>query len=462
VERPTSSHGAVTYDDFLAYMPEHKYIFRPSREIWVGASVNARLQPKPLLNKHGKQVIDDAGNPAFIKATLWLDRNQPVEQLTWAPGKPEIIADRLVSSGGWIRRPGCHVANRYLPPTIVPGNPRAATLWVRHVHKLYGREALHIIRCLAHRVQRPWQKINHALVLGGLQGIGKDNLLQPVKIAVGPWNFTEISPAHLDGKFNGFVQAVILRISEAHDLGSETNRYAFYERLKTYTAAPPDVIRCNEKNTREYAVFNVCGVILTTNHLTDGMYLPADDRRHYVAWSRCKRADFTQAYWDELWDWYEKKGGYGHVAAYLAELDLSKFNPKAPPPKTEAWQAIVSANCPSEDAEFLDAIDNLARPDPRDPETVIRPDVITIDMLARNLPVGSPFRVFLEDRKSARAITHRLEAAGYDAVSNPGSERGFWRIGKRRVRVFAKRELSLKDQRLKSLLLVAEAKGGRQ
>jgi hypothetical protein len=56
---------------------------------------------------------------------------------------------------------------------------------------------------LAHRVQQPQEKINHALVLGGPQGIGKDSLLEPVKRAVGPWNVAEVSPQHVLGRFNG-------------------------------------------------------------------------------------------------------------------------------------------------------------------------------------------------------------------------------------------------------------------
>jgi len=39
-------------------------------------------------------------------------------------------------------------------------------------------------------------------------------------------------------------------------------------------------------------VLNVCGVVITTNHKTDGIYLPADDRRHYVAWSDLAKEDF--------------------------------------------------------------------------------------------------------------------------------------------------------------------------
>jgi hypothetical protein len=41
-----------------------------------------------------------------------------------------------------------------------------------------------------------------------------------------------------------------------------------------------------------------------------------------------------------IWGWYDA-GGDRHVAAYLAKLDLSTFDPKAPPPKTAAFWAIV-------------------------------------------------------------------------------------------------------------------------
>src|SRR5262245_64326060 len=112
--------------------------------------------------------------------------------------------------------------------------------------------------------------------------------------------------------FYGIFKAVILRVSEIRDLG-EVDRYAFYDHLKVYTAAPPDVLRVDEKNLREYVVPNVCGVILTTNHKTDGIYLPDDDRRHYVAWSECKKEEFDAPYWDALWGWYDG-GGLAQVA----------------------------------------------------------------------------------------------------------------------------------------------------
>src|SRR4029077_7730646 len=139
-------------------------------------------------------------------------------------------------------------------------------------------------------------KINHALVLGGKQGIGKDTLLEPVKRAIGPWNFNEVSPQQVLGRFNSFLQSVILRVSEARDLG-ESDRFKFYDHCKSYITAPPDVLRVDAKHIQEYSIPNVCGVIITTNHKTDGIHLPADDRRHFVAWSELSKDDFEPEYW---------------------------------------------------------------------------------------------------------------------------------------------------------------------
>jgi hypothetical protein len=151
------------------------------------------------------------------------------------------------------------------------------------------------------------------------------------------------------GRFNGFLKSVILRVSEARDLG-EVNRFQFYDHMKAYTASPPDVLRVDEKNLREHSIPNCTGVIITTNHKADGIYLPADDRRHFVAWSDCAKEDFPDSYWKDLWDWYEAEG-FRNVAAYLAMLNLNiaDFDPKAPPPKTPAFWQIVDASRAPED-----------------------------------------------------------------------------------------------------------------
>lgn len=310
--------SAVTLEDFWAYAPTHNYLYIPTLELWPSSSVNSRL---PAMMEDGKPVM-----PA-----TWLDKYGSVEQMTWAPGEPMIIEGRHVASGGWIDRRGARCFNQYRPPIVAGGNPAQAYPWTEHVNKLYADEnaADHIISWLAHRVQHPDVKPNHGLLLGGPQGIGKDTLLEPIKHAVGPWNFSEVSPQQMLGRFNGFVKSVVLRISEARDLG-DIDRYAFYEHMKIYLASPPDVLRVDEKHLREHAVLNCCRVILTTNHKTGGIYLPDDDRRHFVAWSDCKKEDFSPDYWNQMWSYYYE-GGFAHVAAYLLQLDISAFDPKAPP-----------------------------------------------------------------------------------------------------------------------------------
>jgi hypothetical protein len=370
--------------------------------------------------------LDDNGKPVILPASKWLAKYRPVEQLTWAPGWPTVIRNRLVSEGGWIEHQGATVFNIYRAPTIELGDASKATPWLDLTFTLFPNDAAHIIKWLAHRRQRPHEKI-HALVLGGKQGIGKDTILEPAKRAIGPWNFIEVSPKQMLGRFNGFAKSVILRISEARDLG-DVDRFAFYDATKVYTASPPDVLRVDEKNLREYSTVNCCGVIITTNHKTDGIHLPPDDRRHFVAWSDLSREDFATDYWSRLYAWYEA-GGYRHVAAYLDTLDLSDFDPKAPPPKTAAFWEIVDAGRAPEDAELADLLDSMGRP-----------DAVPLSRLiaAAQGELGE----WIRDRRNRRAIPHRLESCGYSPVRNDLAKDGLWKINGRRETIYGKADLT--------------------
>ena len=117
-------------------------------------------------------------------------------------GSTDAIPNRLIADGGWIERDGVTCLNLYRPPTIVPGDATAAQPWIDHVHKvLREQDADHSIKWFAHRVQKPEIKINHALVVGSDDhGVGKDTIFEPVRRAVGPWNFSEVSPQKLLGR----------------------------------------------------------------------------------------------------------------------------------------------------------------------------------------------------------------------------------------------------------------------
>jgi hypothetical protein len=432
ISTPSPEGAGVKIDDFVAYMPAHNYIFTPCREPWPASSVNARLKRMPVLTKSGQPKRDKTGKPVTMFPSTWLDKNRPVEQMTWCPGLPMLIKDRLVVLGGWIERKDVTCFNLYRPPLLVLGDAKKADPWLNHIHRIYPDDADHIITWLAHRVQRPGQKINHGLVLGGAQGIGKDSILAPVRYAVGTWNFFDVSPTHLLGRFNNFAKSVILRVDEARDLG-EVDRFKFYDHTKVYTAAPPEVLRVDEKHLREHYVFNVLGFIITTNHKTDGIYLPADDRRHYVAWSNYTKEDFPKEYWSGLWNWYHADG-FAHVAAYLSQLDISAFDPNAPPPKTPAFWDIINTNSAPEDAELADVIDALGNPKALTPKQLIA-------------KAKGETLEWLMDRRNRRALPHRLERCGYVSVRNPdAASDGRWKIDDTRQPIYAKSTLSVGDR----------------
>jgi hypothetical protein len=64
VEQDDGGEG-VNLTDFVAYMPQHKYIYIPTREMWPGASVNARIPPSPLLDADGQPLLDEDGNQKY-------------------------------------------------------------------------------------------------------------------------------------------------------------------------------------------------------------------------------------------------------------------------------------------------------------------------------------------------------------------------------------------------------------
>jgi len=89
-EKAAGLPEGIDLNDFYAYMPQHNYIYIPTRELWPASSVNSRIEPIPVLGHDGKPVMDGKKEKTTPAAT-WLDRNRPVEQMTWVPGEPELI-----------------------------------------------------------------------------------------------------------------------------------------------------------------------------------------------------------------------------------------------------------------------------------------------------------------------------------------------------------------------------------
>ena len=76
------------------------------------------------------------------------------------------------------------------------------------------------------------------------------------------------------------------------------------------------------------------------------------------------------------------------------------------------------------------------------------PDAITLDILVGNADaLGlTGLATELRDRKTRRALPHKMERVGYVPVRNPDASDGLFKLGDRRQAVYAKRALSPADQ----------------
>jgi hypothetical protein len=441
----------IVFEDFYALAPANRCIYRPTRDIWTNEAVDNRLPPQPLLDASCKPVR--VGHKIkMISASKALAQRRSVERLVWAPGEPEIIKHKLLVDDGWIEKPGARTYNTYLPPNIVLGDASQAERWRELWFKLYPADAAeHSIAWLAHRRQHPEVKVNHGLVHIGKPGIGKDTALAPARYAIGSWNFRDILLNDLVSKNNDFLCSVIIRVNEARDVG-DTNRgridrYGLHDHMKALMTSPPETHRINRKYIPEYTSLSRAGFITTSNH-DDAVYLPAEDRRNAVSRSECTDGDFATDFFNKLYHWYFHEYGINHVAAFLQHYDLSKFNPKLAPPKTEAFWTMVNVDRGPEHSELIDAIDAIAIElgHKRDVNGNVKPpDALTLAMLA----VKAPSAEWLTDRKKSRTIPHRLQRCGYVIAPNPDALQsgGYWIIHNKRQAIYAHEKLS-PEQRL--------------
>jgi hypothetical protein len=258
------------------------------------------------------------------------------------------------------------------------------------------------------------------------------------------------------GRFNRFLQNVVLRISEARDLG-DSNRYKFYEHLKPYQASPPEVLSIDEKFIPVYPILNCVGIVITTNHQVLGIYLSPEDRRYFVCWSDLKSGDFPDDYWNRIQAFFDN-GGYGHVAAFLRQRDLSGFDPKKPPLKTAAFWNIVQANQPVMIAIIEDRIDALSEVAKAGPLPAVTLDMLKGDGTSE---ANETLHNWLNDDKNKRLAAHYLEQIGYVAHRNILEKtRGFWIVGKKRQTIYVRKELNPEQRTAAVAALVNQGSTG--
>jgi hypothetical protein len=346
-----------------------------------------------------------------------IENDQFVEGSTWWPGEAKIIRDWFIDKDGAYRSPGRRSFNQFRAPPSMVGQASLAQPWISHVAKLWPTESERefFFDYCAHMVQRPQEKCNAAVVLAGTQGIGKDAALVPVKAAVGVWNSKEVDPDDLFSAYRPWLQTLMLTVNEVRTSKDEFHASSMYNILKPLIAAPPDTLPLNDKYAKLRYVINVLRVFITTNEV-HAMFIPEEDRRMFILHSylpqKWHEKEGDPLYFARFFDWVGS-GGAGHVAAWLRERDISRFNAKAPPPRTTGWDAVAGTWEAPDDA-VARALERLGKP-----EVMFGQELLDGQFDDRDEIVSM--------MKSPRKIGHRMQRDGYLLKKRPDGDRWTFR-----------------------------------
>ena len=407
--------GEVPIGNFVYYGPGNNFIYRPTISYWIASAVDAAVSP---VNEDGK----------IVKASEWLKLNQLCTSMTCDPALDEdYIKGHDCREGEIVPVAGAALFNSYRKPTIELGDARLAQPFLEHVQRIFNKpgDADQFLNYMAHRVQKPWEKPRFALLIAGGQGVGKDTAVEMCCPAIGVWNVANIDPAAFESNFNEFAASTLVRISEAANL-HEMSKWAFNERTKVLIAGSPDICQINPKYGQKYSVRMFCGVIITTNHLASGIYIPEDDRRYDVieaatmAEMGITAEDDRRRYFSDLWDWF-LNGGANHIAAYLHELDISGFSANNGQRKTDAHRTVIAAGLTG-DQWLDDILDEMGHP------TGVRADWV----ITKAVAAGE------KDADVKRKLSNAIGRLGYTIFRKPSTKDGRWKLGGKNVTVYVK------------------------
>ena len=207
--------------------------------------------------------------------------------------------------------------------------------WLDHCRELVPEPAEldHIFDVMAFKVQHPEIKVNHAILHAGDEGSGKDTFWAPFIWAVCGDHLKNrgiMDNNSVNSQWGYQLESEILIINELKEPDAATRRQ-LANQLKPIIAAPPEMLPINRKGLHPYYMANRLFVLAFSNDPVP-ISLASQDRRWFCVWSTAPRMNSDQA--KKIWDWY-RGGGFGMIARFLRDRDVSQFNPSAPPMWTE-------------------------------------------------------------------------------------------------------------------------------
>jgi hypothetical protein len=275
--------------------------------------------------------------------------------------------------------------------------------WLDHCRTLIPDEAElnHCLDVMAFKLQHPRIKINHAVLHGGDEGSGKDTMWAPFIWSVcGPGlkNRGLVDNDGLNSQWGYALESEILILNELKE-PEASQRRALANKMKPIIAAPPETLPINRKGLHPYDMVNRMMVLAFTNDPVP-ISISSGDRRWFCIWSAAGRMDAKDAV--KLWTWY-KHGGFETIARWLADRDVSAFNPSAPPMWTEFKENLIEHGMSIAESFIVEQI--RARVNEFRRGIIATPFYGICDRLATTAPAGV--------KVPQSALLHALKEAGW-------------------------------------------------
>jgi hypothetical protein len=183
-------------------------------------------------------------------------------------------------------------------------------------------------------------------------------MIAPLLYAIGgenKTNCTSVEAAELQQVWGYFLENEVIIFNELRQ-SEAIDRRALENRLKPILAAPPELLTVQRKGQHPISVLNQSLVIGMTNY-RDAIAIPSEDRRWWVTWTDAPRMREEDSL--ALWAYF-KAGGLQAGAAYLRQRDVSRFNPSATPPWTDAKTIMVGSARTGAESWLVERIEKKA------------------------------------------------------------------------------------------------------
>jgi Primase C terminal 2 (PriCT-2)/Family of unknown function (DUF5906) len=270
------------------------------------------------------------------------------------PGMPQIYTENNRSYVNLYTDP---------PAKLVPTQAEAdmfSDLWdyvfPREEDKAFGA---YLLQFYAHVVQKPAVKITSApLMISKEFGTGKTTTMWDIPRALcGGDNAKLVSNKVLRSAFSDYITgAQFLHFDEVHINGKwdSDDTANSLKNLVTGTS-----VEIHPKGLKPYNIPNRLFITATSNY-EDAITLPSNDERrwgiYYLEPTRVMTHAERKLYFKNFHDWLTGPRGPGVLRYIFGAVDISNFNPHAPPPITAAKYAMVEKSQVNEIQIIFDAL----------------------------------------------------------------------------------------------------------